>query len=228
MSTEKKNSKNRKRHIEPSAPSDRRAAAVAAAIDILYKRGAHGLTHRELDHYLEWPVGSTSNYFRRRSDIFIATAERVMQMDLEDLSVLESDDGPSDGMSIELLSERMAALFKTWMRPVHRGRAFARAEILFESTRNAEVRAATEAQIGLIEAMLCRIFVKLGSTNPVASAKLCALLGSSLHMTALLSKQAPKREQIYALIHSWITIAIEREAPAIAGTPSAKRRKSAI
>ena len=57
------------------------------------------------------------------------------------------------------------------MGPAHKDRAIARSEILFESTRNAEVRAAAQSEIGRIEALLVMQFRQLGAARPRQSRK---------------------------------------------------------
>jgi DNA-binding transcriptional regulator YbjK len=56
--------------------------------------GAKGLSHPKVDRYAEVPNGSTSFYFRTRSALLQATAQRLAELDLADLmSVATRTDG---------------------------------------------------------------------------------------------------------------------------------------
>lgn len=56
-----------------------------AAIQLLASEGAKGLSHPKVDRYAEVPNGSTSFYFRTRSALLQATAQRLAELDLADL-----------------------------------------------------------------------------------------------------------------------------------------------
>jgi hypothetical protein len=51
----------------------------------LASEGAKGLSHPKVDRYAEVPNGSTSFYFRTRSALLQATAQRLAELDLADL-----------------------------------------------------------------------------------------------------------------------------------------------
>ncbi|MFI5507754.1 TetR/AcrR family transcriptional regulator [Mycobacterium sp. NPDC051804] len=55
--------------------------------------GAKGLSHPKVDRYAEVPNGSTSFYFRTRSALLQATAQRLAELDLTDLMSVA---GPTD------------------------------------------------------------------------------------------------------------------------------------
>jgi DNA-binding transcriptional regulator YbjK len=67
-------------------PDARRRELCDAAIDLLAKDGAKGLSHLKLDRKLDVPDGTTSFYFRTRTALIHAVAERVTELDLADLS----------------------------------------------------------------------------------------------------------------------------------------------
>lgn len=56
-----------------------------AAIQLLASEGAKGLSHPKVDRYADVPNGSTSFYFRTRSALLQATAQRLAELDLADL-----------------------------------------------------------------------------------------------------------------------------------------------
>ena len=56
-----------------------------AAIQLLATEGAKGLSHPKVDRYADVPNGSTSFYFRTRSALLQAAAQRLAELDLADL-----------------------------------------------------------------------------------------------------------------------------------------------
>ena len=56
-----------------------------AAIQLLAGEGAKGLSHPKVDRYADAPNGSTSFYFRTRSALLQAAAQRLAELDLADL-----------------------------------------------------------------------------------------------------------------------------------------------
>ncbi|WAC91850.1 TetR/AcrR family transcriptional regulator [Mycobacterium sp. Aquia_213] len=59
----------------------RRRILCDAAIQLLADEGAKGLTHRKVEQQAGLPDGTTSSYFRTRSALLRATAERVAELD---------------------------------------------------------------------------------------------------------------------------------------------------
>ncbi|MFI5542307.1 TetR/AcrR family transcriptional regulator [Streptomyces sp. NPDC051815] len=57
----------------------RRAALVDAAIEVLAREGARGLTFRAVDVEAEVPAGTTSNYFPSRDDLLNQAGGRVYE-----------------------------------------------------------------------------------------------------------------------------------------------------
>ena len=198
--------------------SRRRDQVIVAAIQVLAQYGARGLTHRQIDRHLEWPLGSTSNYFRRRSDLFVAITERIMQLDLSDLAILD-DDAASGRVTKAMLTDRIVGLMQKWARPARRSRTLARAEILFESTRNPEVRQATQAQMAVAEALFMRVFAELGSHAPLASAGFFAVMMTGMSVGACLMGQVPEQQEFERLVGTWIDLAIAQRPGGTAPTP---------
>ncbi|MFJ8079008.1 TetR/AcrR family transcriptional regulator [Streptomyces sp. NPDC096205] len=66
----------------------RRAALVDAAIEVLAREGARGLTFRAVDAEADVPVGTASNYFANRDDLLTQTGARVYERLRPDESVL--------------------------------------------------------------------------------------------------------------------------------------------
>lgn len=74
-------------------PDARRRELCDAAIDLLAEDGSKGLSHLKLDRKLGVPDGTASFYFRTRTALVHAVAERVTELDLADLSAATSDPG---------------------------------------------------------------------------------------------------------------------------------------
>ncbi|SDH92033.1 regulatory protein, tetR family [Sinosporangium album] len=58
---------------------ERRAALVDAAIEVLAREGARGLTFRAVDAEAGVPVGTASNYFANRDDLLTQAGGRVYE-----------------------------------------------------------------------------------------------------------------------------------------------------
>lgn len=87
-------------------PAERRRDLCDAAIQLLADDGAKGLSHLKVDRRAEVPDGTTSFYFRTRSALLRAVAERLAELDLADLqSVADSADGRGDNPSPSRLSQ---------------------------------------------------------------------------------------------------------------------------
>ncbi len=56
---------------------DRRTVIADAAIELIAGAGLRALTHRGIDSALELPVGSTSYYFRKKTDLLASVIERI-------------------------------------------------------------------------------------------------------------------------------------------------------
>src|ERR1700753_2698546 len=75
-------------------PAERRRDLCNAAIQLLAADGAQGLSHLRAARRAGVPDGTTSFYFRTRSALLRAVAERLAELDLATLqSVADSADG---------------------------------------------------------------------------------------------------------------------------------------
>src|SRR6201982_4075974 len=76
-------------------PDQRRRELCDAAIQLLADDGAKGLSHLKVDGRAGVPDGTTSFYFRTRSALLRAVAERMVELDLAALqSVPDSANNP--------------------------------------------------------------------------------------------------------------------------------------
>lgn len=87
-------------------PTERRRDLCDAAIQLLAEDGAKGLSHLKVDRKAVVPDGTTSFYFRTRSALLRAVAERLAELDLESLqSIADSADGRKENPSPSVLSQ---------------------------------------------------------------------------------------------------------------------------
>ncbi|CQD13905.1 TetR family transcriptional regulator [Mycobacterium lentiflavum] len=87
-------------------PAERRRDLCDAAIELLAADGAKGLSHLKVDRRAAVPDGTTSFYFRTRSALLRAVAERLAELDLERLqSIADSAGSTGDNPTPSLLSQ---------------------------------------------------------------------------------------------------------------------------
>ena len=149
----------------------RRESIIKAGLELLAKEGAHGLTHRSIDRMLGLPQGSTTNYFRSRNDLLVATGREVMGSDRVDAISVVIASCPDRTITVDHLTDRVVALFHLWLGPRRRTMRLARAEIWFEAMRNAELREAMLSDLERLVESFADIFAKLGSREPDRSSR---------------------------------------------------------
>jgi DNA-binding transcriptional regulator YbjK len=133
----------------PAANVARRDHLADAAIDLLGRLGARGLTHRAVDAEAGEPPGTTSRYFRTRHALLCGAAERIQALHFADLARAPRGRLARAAVADHLGGLVLAAL--TRQRPRH----LAALELYLEATRRPELRAALtnarRAQIALIQ-----------------------------------------------------------------------------
>ncbi|MHA7651010.1 TetR/AcrR family transcriptional regulator [Mycobacterium sp. ML4] len=75
-------------------PAERRRDLCDAAIQLLAADGAKGLSHLKVDRKSGVPDGTTSFYFRTRSALLLAVAERLVELDLANLQSVADNARP--------------------------------------------------------------------------------------------------------------------------------------
>ncbi|MFI6513177.1 TetR/AcrR family transcriptional regulator [Streptosporangium sp. NPDC050855] len=122
---------------------ERRLALIDAAIEVLAREGARGLTFRAVDTEAAVPPGTASNYFANRDDLFTQVGGRIYERLLPDEATFaRSREGVQDeARYTELMHELLAriAAFDTGY--------LALLELRLESTRRPELRAVLTKRI---------------------------------------------------------------------------------
>lgn len=108
-----------------------------AAIDVLAREGARGLTFRAVDAEAKTPVGTASNYFANRDELLMQTAERVYERWMPDEATwAAATEGPRDTAKVTTLMREMIGRITAF-----RGGYLAMLELRLEATRRPDLRA---------------------------------------------------------------------------------------
>ncbi len=101
----------------------RRDRLADAAIEVLARLGARGLTHRAVDAEAGEPPGTTSRYFRTRDALMSGVAQRIRHLHFADLQ--------SEAELTDIMHNALS---------VNRSRHLAMMELFLEATRRPELR----------------------------------------------------------------------------------------
>jgi DNA-binding transcriptional regulator YbjK len=107
-----------------------------AAIELLAREGARGLTHRAVDAEAGEPAGTTSRYFRTREALLIGALERARALHFHDLEQVRTR--PRSTMAVRT---GLAAIVHNALT-VNRSRHLAMLELFLESIRRPQLRPA--------------------------------------------------------------------------------------
>jgi AcrR family transcriptional regulator len=122
-------------------PTERRRDLCDAAIHLLARDGAKGLSHLKVDRQAAVPDGTTSFYFRTRSALLRAVAERLAELDLATLqSVADGADVADGGPNHQSPSRLSQVVIKAGDEP-QLSRTRARYELTMQATRDPAVAA---------------------------------------------------------------------------------------
>jgi len=103
----------------------------------LAAEGAKGLSHPKVDRYAQVPNGSTSFYFRTRSALLKAAAERLAELDLADLMSVAN---PIEGDSLASAhASRLATMVMLSAEEPRLTRTKARFELLLQANRDPDL-----------------------------------------------------------------------------------------
>ena len=118
-------------------PDRRRRELCDAAIELLAEHGAKGLSHLKVDAHAGVPDGTTSFYFRTRSALLLAVAERMAELDLATLQAVADSPGVDDGSSGSALAK---LVIQSGEEP-QLSRTKARYELTMQATRDPAIAA---------------------------------------------------------------------------------------
>ena len=114
----------------------RRAALLDAAIEVLAREGARGLTFRAVDTEAHVPVGTASNYFSSRDELLTQVGHRYYERLEPDAAVLDAAlAGPRDRDRVTELMHGIVERVTSF-----RSGYLALLELRLESTRRPELR----------------------------------------------------------------------------------------
>src|ERR1700748_768695 len=116
-------------------PTERRRDLCDAAIQLLGEDGAKGLSHLKVDRKAGVPDGTTSFYFRTRSALLRAVAERLVELDLERLQSVADQAGRDDGAA----ASNLAKLVIQAGEEPQLSRTQVRYELTMQATRDPEI-----------------------------------------------------------------------------------------
>lgn len=105
---------------------------------MLAAEGAKGLSHPKVDRYAQVPNGSTSFYFRTRSALLRATAERLAELDLADLMSVANPNESGDSLTSGRAS-RLATMVMLSAEEPRLTRTKARFELLLQANRDPDL-----------------------------------------------------------------------------------------
>ncbi|WP_214415209.1 TetR/AcrR family transcriptional regulator [Sphaerisporangium fuscum] len=115
---------------------ERRAALLDAAIEVLARDGARGLTFRAVDVEANVPNGTASNYFNNRDDLLTQVGHRYYErLEPDDAVLAAATAGPRD-------RDKVTELMREVVDRVSRFRSgyLAVLELRLEATRRPELR----------------------------------------------------------------------------------------
>jgi AcrR family transcriptional regulator len=139
---------------------DRRSALADAGLNVLATAGARGLTHRAVDRAAGIAEGSTSYYFRTRTALLRACADRLAAHTMDVIAAGESGQLTEAGL-IELCVTAVHAWIADGGRPV-----LARHELLLESARDPSLREPIEMATGYVRSLVERRIAEMGLPDP--------------------------------------------------------------
>ena len=138
-------------------PDQRRRELCDTAIQLLADDGAKGLSHQKVDGRAGVPDGTTSFYFRTRSALLHAVAERMVELDLAALQAV------ADGLAIEDGSPA-SALAKVVIQSGEEpqlSRTRARYEMTIQATRDPAIGATLQRAVDAFTKLHHDILVQL-------------------------------------------------------------------
>jgi DNA-binding transcriptional regulator YbjK len=137
-------------------PDQRRRELCDAAIHLLADDGAKGLSHLKVDGRAGVPDGTTSFYFRTRSALLHAVAERMVELDLAALQTVADTAAVQDGAASTLAK----VVIQSGEDP-QLSRTRARYELTIQATRDPVIAATLQRAVDAFTKLHHDILVQL-------------------------------------------------------------------
>nr|WP_227998052.1 TetR/AcrR family transcriptional regulator [Nocardia australiensis] len=181
---------------------ERRQALLDAALEVLAKEGARGLTFRAVDKEAAVPAGTTSNYFANREGLLTQSGARFYErLQPSEATMTQLAEGPKTRANIiELMKETVARVesFRTGY--------LALLELRLEATRRTELRAVLTERVRADIDLNVRNHLNAGLPGDEQSVLLLYLTLNWLIVDRLTLPEVFSEEQSQELI----AIAVER------------------
>jgi DNA-binding transcriptional regulator YbjK len=192
----------------PPFNATRRDRLADAAVELLAREGARGLTHRKVDAEAAEPPGTTSRYFRTRDALMGAVVERVRALHFADLAR-----APRGAVDVGAIADHLAVMVQTAVT-TNRSRHLAIAELFLESTRRPALRAAMADLRTAQTRLMCDIHLAAGIE---LSARQATLLVTALTGLVQIALTTPEALEVRSPddVREWVrtTVELVRAAP---------------
>lgn len=172
----------------------RRQLLAVAAITTLARHGSRGLTHRAVDRAAGVADGTTSYYFRSRTDLLVAATQRLAQDDALRISAMPV------GSAHELLDALASAVS---LEGIDHSAQLARLELTLESTRRPELQAELRQSGRAVHDALRQRLTALGFPDAAdrATALLAIMDGLLIDTLSGPDARVKTKEQARSLLH---------------------------
>lgn len=188
--------------------SARRTKIADATLAILAQEGARHLTHRMVDRAIGLAEGSTSNYCRTRVELLTAAANRLFDLDLEDLRwQVELGRARTGTVAANVFADQYAGVIIDWLRPANRERTLARCELFLEATRDPVLRGIMYKTRGEFQERNRSCFRAIGANHPARAAMLLIhFIFGVLYSRAVAPQTRIDRAELKTLTRSTVAV----------------------
>lgn len=169
------------------AAGNRREDLARGALEVLGAHGSRGFTHRAVDRHLGLPEGTTSAYFRRREDLVAMVIRHVFASDARQLDDIITRIEPAcgDQPTVEVVAQCCHDMWVHVSSQARGTQVLARYECFLLARRDPELMQLVEAVMLARQNRWEPVFEKLGSADPMASARDLGLLLRSLFFSEI-------------------------------------------
>lgn len=205
--------------MPPPRNEERRRVLTDTAIAILAGHGIHQLTHRNVDRHAGLPAGTAANYFPQRDELLEATARRIVELTLADMTAASRATPPRRLTRPELANLIGDALYAA--ATDHRDRYLAIYELLLEATRRPALRQTLSAISATTVESTLALHRHLGLPTSRAQVQaLTTLYGGTLYTLITTTPATISRRQTRTLARHIVTGVLTPRTDAPAGRPA--------